>query len=66
MQRLIREHVQLSHHRQQMRKKEPPCLYITQQHMTAPHNTWLARVTIIHTAYPTVHVATSVNRRGAS
>lgn len=33
----IRENVQLSHHRQQIRKKEPPCLYITQQHTLVSH-----------------------------
>lgn len=33
----IRENVQLSHHRQQIRTKEPPCLYMTQQHTLVSH-----------------------------
>lgn len=52
--------VQLSHHRQQIRKKRAPMpLYNTTAHNGfSQHRP--ASGTIIHTAYSTVHVATSV------
>lgn len=55
----IRENVQLSHHRHPIRKKAPMPLYNTATHDGfAEHRP--ARGTNIHTAYSTVHVATSV------